>query len=327
LPLAHGRTLALDLHAGRPAFHTKEAMAPNNPTARDASDAPAAHAGTVTIGGELTVNRMGYGAMRITGPGIMGPPADRDEAIRVLRRALDLGVNFIDTADSYGPYVSEELIATALHPYPSDLVIATKAGLERPGPNKWTQNGRPEHLRQSLEGSLRRLKVDRIDLFQLHRVDEKVPADEQFGALAEFVREGMVRHVGLSEVGVDMIERAAHFVPIASVQNRYNIVDREWDGVVDHCEQHRMAFIPWFPLAAGSLEKAAGDRAAEERVARVAARHGASTHQLALAWLLARSSAMLVIPGTSKVAHLEENVAAAMLALTDAEMTELDTVE
>jgi len=302
-------------------------MSPKDGSAHGTSDTPAAHAGTIAIGADLTVHRMGYGAMRITGPGIMGPPADHDEAIRVLRRAVDLGVNFIDTADSYGPYISEELIAEALHPYPSDLVIATKGGFERPGPNKWTTNGRPEHLRKALDGSLRRLRLDRIDLYQLHRVDDKVPADEQFGALAEFVREGKVRHVGLSEVDVAMIERVKRIVPIASVQNRYNVVDREWDEVVEYCNRNRMAFIPWYPLGAGSLEKAAGERAAEERVERVAKRRNATTLQVALAWLLARSDAMLVIPGTSKVAHLEENVGAADLILTDEDKRELDQLD
>ena len=287
---------------------------------------PATRAGTILIGGDLPVNRMGYGAMRITGPGIMGPPADRDEAIRVLRRAIELGVNFIDTADSYGPYVSEELIAEALHPYPKDLVIATKAGFERPGPNKWTPNGRPEHLRKSLEGSLRRLRLERIDLFQLHRVDQQVPADEQFGALAEFVREGLVRHVGLSEVGVETIDAAQRQVPIVSVQNRYNVVDREWDSVVDYCGQRGLAFLPWFPLAAGSIDRAdeAGD--ATKRIDAIAHAHGASAMQVALAWLLARSSSMLVIPGTSRVPHLEENVRAAELALSDDELRSLNAL-
>ena len=302
-------------------------MAPKNESVHGTSDPPAAHAGTITIGGDLTVHRMGFGAMRITGPGIMGPPADHDEAIRVLRRAVDLGVNFIDTADSYGPYISEELIAEALHPYPSDLVIATKGGFERPGPSKWTTNGRPDHLRKALDGSLKRLKLERIDLYQLHRVDDKVSADEQFGVLAEFVREGKVRHVGLSEVGVDMIDRAKRFVPIASVQNRYNVVDREWDEVVEYCIRNRMAFIPWYPLGAGSLEKAAGEHAAEEQVERVAKRRGATTLQVALAWLLARSDGMLVIPGTSKVKHLEENVAAADLVLTDEDERDLDQLD
>ena len=281
---------------------------------------------TITIGGELTVNRMGYGAMRITGKGIFGPPADRAECIRVLRRAVELGVDFIDTADSYGPYISEELIAEALHPYPDGLVIATKGGLTRPGPDIWNSNGRPEHLRRALEGSLQRLKLERIDLWQLHRIDPEVPEDEQFGVLAEFVREGLVRHVGLSEVGVEEIERARRVLPIVSVQNRYNVVDREWDAVVDHCEEQGIAFIPWFPLGAGSLESDGDRERASERIDRVARARGATALQIALAWLLARSPAMLVIPGTSKVPHLEENVAAADITLTDADRRALDEV-
>lgn len=275
-------------------------------------------AGTVPLG-DLTVNRMGFGAMRITGPGVFGPPADRAECVRVVRRAVELGVDFIDTADSYGPDVSEEIIAEALHPYPEGVVIGTKGGFERPGPDNWVTNGRPEHLRRALDGSLRRLKVERIDLWQLHRIDRKVPADEQLGAIAEFVREGKVRHVGLSEVDVEQIEMARRHVPIVSVQNRYNVLEREWEPVVDHCEREGIAFIPWYPLGAGKVE---GDRSA--RIERVARRHGASAFQVALAWLLARSPRMLVIPGTSKVTHLEENVAAAELALGEEEMGELE---
>lgn len=282
---------------------------------RASSPAPAAAAGTVTIGQDLVVNRMGFGAMRVTGHGIFGPPADPSECIRTLRRALELGVNFIDTADSYGPHVSEELIAEALHPYPTSLVIATKGGLERPGPDKWRPNGRPEHLRAAIQGSLKRLKVERIDLWQLHRIDRNVPEDEQFGVLAEFVREGLVRHVGLSEVDVATIERAQKVVRIASVQNKYNVLDRRWDDVVEHCERHDVAFIPWFPLGAGTI---GGDESrANEGIERVAQRHESTARQVALAWLLARSPAMLVIPGTSKVKHLEENVHAAAIELTD----------
>ncbi len=282
-----------------------------------ATDAPAAAAGTITLGGDLPVNRMGFGAMRLTGLGIWGPPRDRAEAIRVLRRAVELGVNFIDTADSYGPDVSEELIAEALHPYPEGLVIATKGGLERPGPDRWVPNGRPERLRRALEGSLRRLRLERIDLWQLHRIDPAVPADEQFAALREFRRAGLVRHVGLSEVAVEEVERARRIVPIASVQNRYNVTDRQWERVVDHCEREGIAFIPWFPLSAGRLE--AGGVLEE-----VARRRGASAYQVALAWLLARSPAMLVIPGTSSPAHLEDNVAAAALRLAPEDLAELD---
>lgn len=278
---------------------------------------PAAAAGTFSIGGELTVNRMGYGAMRITGPGIIGEPADRAECKRVLRRAVELGVNFIDTADSYGPFVSEEIIAEALYPYPKGLVIATKAGLERPGPNKWTPNGRPEYLRKECEGSLKRLKLERIDLFQLHRIDPKVPEDEQFGALAELRREGKIRLVGLSEVDVAAIERARKVVPIVSVQNKYNVNDRQWEPVLEFCEREKLAFIPWYPLGAGKIEE-------ESAVARIARRHGVSPMQLALAWLLQRSPVMLPIPGTSKVKHLEENVAAAAIRLSDDEMKELE---
>ena len=285
-------------------------------------DAPATGAGTITLGRDLTVHRMGYGAMRITGKGIFGPPADRAESVRVLRRAVELGVDFIDTADSYGPNVSEDLIAEALHPYPAGLVIATKGGLERPGPDRWTPNGRPEHLRRALEGSLRRLRVDRIDLWQLHRIDRKVPEDEQFGVLAEFVRDGRVRHVGLSEVGVAEIERARKVVPIVSVQNRYNVFDREWEEVVRYCEREGIAFIPWFPLGAGTV---GGDEAsARARLDRVAKRQGASALQVALAWLLQDSRTMLPIPGTSRVKHLEENVAAAALRLADDDLRELD---
>jgi pyridoxine 4-dehydrogenase len=289
------------------------------------TDKPATHAGQITLGGDITVNRMGYGAMRITGKGVWGEPADRAEAVRVLRRAVELGVNFIDTADSYGPNVSEEIIAEALHPYAGDVIIATKGGFERTGPDKWVTNGRPEHLRQALEGSLKRLKVDRIDLWQLHRVDDKVPPDEQFGALAEFVREGKVRQVGLSEVGVAAIEHAQCVVPIASVQNRYNVLDREWDDVVDYCDKHSIAFIPWYPLGAGSIEQETGEKAAK-RVAAIAERRGATSMQVALAWLLARATTMLVIPGTSRVSHLEENVRGAELELSDEELESLNSL-
>lgn len=276
---------------------------------------PAAAAGTISIGDDLRVNRIGFGAMRLTGRGIWGPPADRPEAVRVLRRAVDLGVNFIDTADSYGPNVSEELIAGALHPYPEGLVIATKGGFERPGPGQWTTNGRPDHLRRQLDGSLRRLRLERIDLYQLHRIDPAVPADEQFGALREFQREGKVRHVGLSEVSVEQVEHARRVLPIVSVQNRYNLEDRQWEDVVDYCEREGLVFIPWFPLSAGRLEGTV--------LHRVVTRRGISAFQVALAWLLARSPAILVIPGTSSTAHLEENVHAAAIRLSPAELKEL----
>jgi len=265
--------------------------------------------------GDLAVNRLGFGAMRLTGPGIIGEPADRDECRRVLRRAVELGVNFIDTANSYGPYVSEEIIAEALHPYPPDLVIATKAGLERPGPHQWTQNGRPEHLRSECEGSLRRLRLDCIPLFQLHRVDSKVPEADQLGALDTLVREGKVRYVGFSEVGADVLERARRTLPVVSVQNKYNLSERTWEPVVDYCEREQLAFIPWYPLGAGALAGAALER--------VAARCNATSMQVAIAWLLARSPIMLPIPGTSKVRHLEENVAAAKITLTADDMNEL----
>src|SRR6201994_4627479 len=243
---------------------------------------------TLTIGGELTVNRLGYGAMRLTGKGIWGPPKDKDEAIGVLKRAIELGVNFIDTADSYGPHVSEELIAEALHPYPSDLVIATKGGWERPGPNQWTHNATPDHLRKAVEGSLKRLRLDRIDVYQLHAPDNVVSFDVSVQALAELKREGKIRMVALSNVTQEHIERARRIVPIASVQNRYSFADREWDYVVDYCERNGIVFIPWFPLGAG--------RIAGEVLSHVAQAHHASLTQVALAWLLRRSPVMLPIP-------------------------------
>lgn len=273
----------------------------------------AAASGTFRIGGELEVNRLGFGAMRITGDGVWGPPRDHDESIRVLRRAVELGINLIDTADSYGPNVSEELIAEALHPYPAGVIIATKAGFERTGPGEWVENGRPEHLRAACEGSLRRLRVDTIDLWQLHRIDKSVPADDQFGVMADLVREGKVRHLGLSEVTVEQIEAARRVVPIATVQNRYNVADREWEGVLDYCDREGIGFIPWYPLAVGKLADAGGP------LAEAAERLGAAPSQVALAWLLRRSPVMLPIPGTSRVKHLEENVAAAALQLSDEE--------
>lgn len=280
--------------------------------------ANASSSGTFAIAGDLPVHRLGYGAMRITGDGVWGEPRDHDAAIRVLRRAVELGVDFIDTADSYGPHVSERLIAEALHPYPKGLVIATKAGLERPGPNKWTPNGRPEHLRAACDGSLKRLRLERIDLYQLHRIDPRVPADDQFGTLAELQREGKIRHVGLSEVSVDDIARARKVLPIVSVQNRYNLTDRKYESVLQYCEREQIGFIPWFPLASGDIAKSDGP------LARAAARLGATPSQVALAWLLAHSPVMLPIPGTSRVDHLEENLAAAGLDLSDDELRELD---
>lgn len=268
-------------------------------------------AGTFSLGGDLSIVRMGYGAMRITGKGIWGPPADTAECLRVLRRAVELGITFIDTADSYGPYISEELIAEALHPYPDDLVIATKGGLVRTGPNQWHSIGRPMYLRQQVEMSLRRLKLEQIPLYQLHRIDPEVPAEDQFGILKELQDEGKIRHVGLSEVGIDEIEAARAVLPIVSVQNRYSVGHRAYEAVVDYCEQEKIGFIPWYPLEAGKLAEQGGpvDEAAE--------RLGATHAQVALAWLLRRSEVMLPIPGTSKVKHLEENTAAAELEIPD----------
>jgi pyridoxine 4-dehydrogenase len=280
--------------------------------------------GTFTIG-DLRVHRLGFGAMRLTGPGIWGPPKDRPEAIRVLRRAVELGVDLIDTADSYGPYISEELIREALHPYPPGLLIATKAGLVRPraalAGEEWPPLGRPEYLRQECEMSLRRLGLERIDLFQLHRIDPKVPADEQFGLLRDLQREGKVRHVGLSEVKVPEIEAAQRVVPIVTVQNRYNLVDRNSEDVLEYCQGRGIGFIPWFPVASGQLAEPGGI------VAEVAKATGATPSQVALAWLLRRSPAMLPIPGTSRVSHLEENCGAATVKLTDEQFKRLETAQ
>ena len=281
------------------------------PTTSDASAA-----GTLTLEGELEVRRLGFGAMRITGQGIWGPPADRQEAKAVLRRALELGVNFIDTADAYGPEVSEELIAEALHPYPEGLVIATKGGLIRPGPERWARDCSPEHLREACQASLRRLRLDRIDVYQLHAVDPGVPLEDSVGALAELRDEGKIAHVGLSNVDTEELERAREIVPVVSVQNRYSVAERDSDPVLDRCERDGLAFIPWGPLRAVRED---GDGV----IGRVAGAHGATELQVALAWLLARSPAMLPIPGTSSVEHLEENVAAAGLRLTEDEFGEL----
>ena len=269
--------------------------------------------GTFTIGGDLTVNRLGFGAMRLTGTGVWGPPADHDECIRVLRRAVELGVNFIDTADSYGPYVSERLIRKALHPYADGLVIATKAGLLRTGPDVWPVLGYPAYLRQQCEMSLRRLRVDTIDLFQLHRIDDKFPAEDQIGELVALQQEGKIRHIGLSEVSVEQLESAQKITPIVSVQNMYNLTMRAAEPLLDKVTDEGIGFIPWFPLAAGPLAAPDGP------LQRIAADHHATPSQLALAWLLKRSPVMLPIPGTSKVAHLEENVAAAQIELSDQE--------
>jgi aryl-alcohol dehydrogenase-like predicted oxidoreductase len=272
--------------------------------------------GTFSIGGDLTVNRLGFGAMRLTGKGVWGPPEDRDECIRVLRRAVELGVNFIDTANSYGPYVSERLIRKALHPY-DGVVIATKAGLLRTGPDAWTPLGFPEYLRQECEMSLRRLGVDTIDLFQLHRIDSKFPAEDQIGELVALQQEGKIRHIGLSEVDVAQLEAAQKTATIVSVQNMYNITVRSAEAVLDACEAKGLGFIPWFPLAAGPLAAPGGP------LQRIADNHHATPSQLALAWLLKRSPVMLPIPGTSKVAHLEENVAASEIELSDDEFETL----
>ena len=272
--------------------------------------------GTFTLGGDLTVNRLGFGAMRLTGKGVWGPPADREECVRVLRRAVELGVNFIDTADSYGPYISEKLIRKALHPY-DGLVIATKAGLLRTGPDVWIPLGNPSYLRQELEMSLRRLGVETIDLFQLHRIDPNFPLADQVGELVKFKNEGKIRHIGLSEIDVDQLKAAQQITEIASVQNMYNLSARGSEPLLDFATSQGVGFIPWFPLASGPLAAADGP------LQRIAANHDASPSQLALAWLLKRSPVMLPIPGTSKVAHLEENVAAAEITITDEEFETL----
>lgn len=272
---------------------------------------PVAESGTFDIGGETTVRRLGYGAMQLTGPGVWGPPRDHDEALRVLRRAVELGVTFIDTADSYGPFVAEELIYEALHPYPDELVIATKAGLTRSGPGDWRPVGRPEYLRQEAELSLRHLGLERIELFQLHRIDEKVPLAEQVGELKLLQDEGKIHHIGLSEVSVEQLQEARQTANIVSVQNRYNLADRAAEPLLEYSEDHDIAFIPWFPLATGQLARDGGP------LAELAGELGAKPSQLALAWLLWRSPVMLPIPGTSSVAHLEDNLAAATIKLTD----------
>jgi aryl-alcohol dehydrogenase-like predicted oxidoreductase len=279
------------------------------PATHEKSEPNAANSGTFKIGDDLSIHRLGFGAMRITGDGVWGEPKDRAESIRVLRRAVELGVNFIDTADSYGPHVSEEIIAEALHPYPAGLVIATKAGFDRPGPNKWTMNGDPKHLGEACEGSLRRLKLDRIDLFQLHRIDSKFSAEDQLGTLKDLQQQGKIKHIGLSEVSIQQIEHARTVVPIVTVQNKYSVVDRTAEDVLDFCQSANIGFIPWFPLAAG---KVSGKASA---IARDAEKLHITPSQLALAWLLQCSPVMLPIPGTSRVAHLEENIAAAAIKL------------
>jgi pyridoxine 4-dehydrogenase len=282
------------------------------------SNLSASAAGTISLGGELSVHRVGFGAMRLTGEGIWGPPKDRKGALAVLRRAAELDVNFIDTADSYGPNVSEELIAEALFPYAPGLVIATKGGWNRPGPNQWTHDATPSHLRKAVEASLKRLRLDRIDVYQLHIPDPVVSFEASVETLAQLRNEGKIRLVALSNVTQEHIVRARRIVPIASVQNRYSFADREWDYVVDYCERNGIAFIPWFPLGAGKV--------AGEVLNQVARAHGASPTQIALAWLLRRSPIMLPIPGTSSIQHLEENVAAAALRITDDEFEKLSRV-
>jgi pyridoxine 4-dehydrogenase len=279
---------------------------------------PAAQAGTITMGGDLAVNRMGFGAMRITGKGIWGPPADRDAALATLRRAVELGVNFIDTADSYGPDVSEELIAEALYPYPAGLVIASKAGWTRHGPGVWQHNATPGHIQEAIEGSLKRLRLERIDVYQLHVPDPATSFDASIEALASLKEQGKILHVGLSNVTLEHIKRAEKIVPIVCVQNRYSFSDREWDFVLDYCEANRIAFLPWGPMAQG--------RKANEVVERIAAARRVSTAVVSLAWLLRRLPVMLPIPGTSNVKHLEENVSAAAFRLTDNEFAELGAV-
>jgi aryl-alcohol dehydrogenase-like predicted oxidoreductase len=273
--------------------------------------AHAGAAGTIDVGGDLTVNRLAFGAMRITGPGIWGPPADRDEAKAVLRRAIELGINFIDTADSYGPHVSEELIGETLYPYPDDLVIATKGGLERTGPGQWPVNGRPEHLIEACEGSLRRLRLEQIPLYQLHRPDPEVPLEDSLGALVDLKDKGKIRHIGLSNVSEDQLRRAQRVTPIVSIQNRYNVDDRRSDSMVDLCEQEQMVFLPWAPIQ---------DLDDNRSVHELAQRYEVTPRQIVLAWLLARSRSILPIPGTASVSHLEENVSAAAIQLSPAEV-------
>lgn len=282
--------------------------------------ADASLSGSYAIGGDVHVHRLGYGAMRLTGPGVWGDPRDPEEAVRVLRRAVELGVNFIDTADSYGPFVADLLIRKALHPYPDNMVIATKAGLTRSGPNIWLPVGRPEYLRQQLELNLRHLGLERIELFQLHRIDAKVPLAEQIGELQRLQQEGKIRHIGLSEVTVEQMEEAGRYARIVSVQNLYNLITRKSENVLDYAEAHNIAFIPWFPLATGKLAETGGP------LSDMAAKYEATPSQLALAWLLKRSPVMLPIPGTSSVRHLEENMGAAAIRLSDEDFTALSSM-
>ncbi|WP_162054252.1 aldo/keto reductase [Pontibacter pamirensis] len=275
---------------------------------------------TYTIGGDLTVNRMGFGAMRITGEGIWGPPKDHDEAIRVLKRSVELGINFIDTADSYGPHVSEELIAEALYPYPEDLVIATKGGLTRTGPNVWPINADPDYLQKALEGSLKRLKLDRIDLYQLHRIDPEVPYEKTLEFLQRVQEDGLVKHIGLSEVTVEQIEEALEYFDVVSVQNKYSVDFRKWEDEVEYCIDKNIAFIPWNPINAGNV-------GALEKLQEIGQKYDASAHQIALSWLLHRAPNILLIPGTSKVNHLEENYKAQSISLSEEDLEELDEIK
>ncbi|WP_179413542.1 aldo/keto reductase [Mucilaginibacter sp. E4BP6] len=274
---------------------------------------------TFTLGDDLTINRLGYGAMRITGKGIWGPPKDHDESLRVLKRAVELGVNFIDTADSYGPHVSEELIAEALYPYKSDLVIGTKGGLLRTGPDQWPVDSSPEHLKEALEGSLKRLKLNQIDLYQLHRIDPKVPAEKTFEFLQKAQKEGKVKHIGLSEVSVDDIKKAKQFFEVVSVQNMYSVDNRKWESVLDYTKENNIAFIPWFPLNAANV-------ASQEKLQKVADKYSATVYQVALSWLLHHSDNILLIPGTSSVKHLEENMKAIDVPLTNEDMQALEGI-
>ena len=272
---------------------------------------------TFTIGGDLTINRLGYGAMRITGKGIWGEPEDRDEAIRVLKRAVELGVNFIDTADSYGPNVSEKLIAEALYPYPEGLVIGTKGGLLRTGPDQWPVDASPEHLKEALDGSLKRLKLERIDLYQLHRIDPKVAAEKTFESLKQAQQDGKIKHIGLSEVSVEDIKHAQQYFEVVSVQNMYSVDNRKWEGVLEYCKANNIAFIPWYPLSGGNIH-------AVEVLQKIADKHEATPQQIALSWLLYHADNILLIPGTSKVKHLEQNLKTSDIKLTDEDLAELN---
>jgi len=283
------------------------------------SDTTISYQKTFNLGGNLTVNRVGYGAMRITGKGIWGPPKDKDEAIRVLKRAVELGINFIDTADSYGPYVSEELIAEALYPYKDGLVIATKGGLERTGPDQWPVNGHPDHLKKALEGSLKRLKLEQIDLYQLHRIDPKVPAEKTFEFLQKAQQEGKIKHIGLSEVSVADIKKAQEFFEVVSVQNMYSVDNRKWEPVLQFTKENDIAFIPWFPLNAANV-------ASQEKLKQVADKHSATVYQVALSWLLHHADNILLIPGTSSVDHLEENLKLVDVELTADDISHLDGI-